>query len=247
MKVVMTTGTFDILHIGHIKLLERAKKMGDYLIVGLNGDSCVAESGKIVAYSYQQRKEMLEAIVYVDEIVPIEVQSDKYDILQSKNVDIFAIGSDYKGFEEKKEIEKFAEVRFIERTPKVSTSRIKKDFISPYKNDNDPYNTIVIDIDNTISFTDDVDFINSKPNQRVIEKINELKENGWKIILFTDRGEKESGKDVKKAEEMYYQITRDWLEHNGVKYDELRFGKPSADWYIDDKNLSIEQFINYKF
>lgn len=130
MKIVMTTGTFDILHIGHIKLLKRAKALGDYLIVGLNTDECASEYGKRVAYSFEERKEMLESIKYVDEVVQIKEQKDKYFYFENKNVDIFTLGSDYQGFWELKEIEKYAEVIILDRTPNVSTSRIKKEFIN---------------------------------------------------------------------------------------------------------------------
>lgn len=130
MKIVMTTGTYDILHIGHIKLLKRAKNLGDYLIVGLNSDECALESGKKVAYNYEERKEMLESIKYVDEVVPIKKQEDKYYFFETKNVDVFTLGSDYKDFWELKEIEKYTQVIILDRTPKVSTSRIKKEFMS---------------------------------------------------------------------------------------------------------------------
>ena len=99
-KRVFTTGTFDILHYGHINLLKNAKSQGDYLIVGLN----TTKNGKETYYSYEERKKMLEAIKYVDCVVPIHNQNDKYYYLD--NVDIFAIGSDYIGYYDMDEIEK---------------------------------------------------------------------------------------------------------------------------------------------
>ena len=244
---VMTTGTFDIMHIGHVKLLERAKKMGDYLVVGLNTDACVAKSGKIVAYSYEQRKEMLKSIKFVDEVVPIDKQEDKFEILKKEDIDIFAIGSDYKGYPDIVDIEEYCEVKFIERTPNVSTTRAKKIIKESTKSNPKVYNTIVVDIDDTINFTINRDFENSIPNHDVIKKINELHDKGWRIVLFTARGQNSCGNDIELIEKKYLNVTKNWMDKNNVKYDEIRFGKPNADYYIDDKNLSLDQFINYDF
>ena len=158
---VFSTGTFDVLHYGHINILKRAKELGDYLIIGLN----VTKNGKETYYSYEERKKMLEAIKYVDEVVPIYKQEDKYKYIDS--VDIFAIGSDYIGYDDMEEIEKRVKVVYIDRTPNVSSTQVKQ-FLS----DNTKYKTIVVDIDDTISFTYNRDFDNSVPNQQVIDKIN---------------------------------------------------------------------------
>lgn len=229
---VLTTGTFDILHYGHINLLAKAKSLGDYLIVGLN----VTKNGKETYYSYAERKLMLEAIKYVNEVVPICEQKDKYKYL--KEADLFVVGSDYIGYQDIEEIKKYCDVKFIERTPNISTTKIKQDI-----SDNTKYNTIVIDLDDTICFTKNRDFKNSIPNKEVIDKINRLYNNGWKIIIFTARGGK-SCKTLEEKELKYRAITEEWLKNNNVKYNELMFGKPNADYYVDDKNISIEEFIN---
>lgn len=231
---VLTTGTFDILHYGHINLLQKAKELGDYLIVGLN----VTKNGKQTYYSYEDRKRMLEAIKYVDKVVPIYSQEDKYKYL--KDVDLFAVGSDYIGYEDISRIEKYCKVKFIERTPIISTTKIKG-----YLSDNTKYNTFVIDIDDTICFTNNRDFENSIPNKQVIDKINQLYNKGWKIILYTARGGK-SCKTLEEKELKYRDITERWLKNNNVLYSELVFGKMNADYYVDDKNISIEEFINFK-
>ena len=228
---VFTSGTYDILHYGHINLLKQAKALGDYLIVGLN----VTKNGKPTYYSYDERKKMLEAIRYVDAVVPIYKQEDKYKYLAQ--ADIFAIGSDYIGFDDIEEIEKYAKVIFIDRTPNVSSTQVKG-----YLSDNTKYNTIVVDIDDTISFTYNRDFDNSVPNQPVIDKINELYDKGWKIILFTARGGK-SCNTLEEKELKYRDITERWLEKHNVKYHRLMFGKPNADYYVDDKNISIDEFV----
>lgn len=231
MKKVLTTGTFDVLHYGHVNLLKKAKELGDYLIVGLN----VTKNGKETFYSYEERKKILEAIKYVDEVVPINEQKDKYKYL--KKVDIFTVGTDYVNYEDIDEIKKIVDVKFIERTPNISSTIVKQHLADEQK-----YNTMVIDIDNTISFTYNRDFENSVPNNDVINKINKLYEKGWKIILFTARGCK-SCNTLEEKEKKYREITEKWLEKNNVKYNVLMFGKPDADYYIDDKNISIEEFI----
>ena len=231
MVKVFTTGTFDVLHYGHINLLKKSKKLGDYLIVGLN----VTKNGKETYYSYEDRKKILEAIKYVNEVVPIYKQEDKFKYL--KQVDIFAIGSDYIGFDDIKEIEQYAKVVFIDRTPNISSTQVKE-----YLTDNTKYKTIVIDIDDTISFTYNRDFDNSVPNQPVIDRINELYDDGWNIILFTARGGK-SCKTLEEKESKYRELTERWLVKHNVKYHTLMFGKPNADYYVDDKNISIEEFV----
>lgn len=127
MKKVITYGTFDLLHYGHINLLERAKALGDYLVVAVSTDEFNwDEKRKKCYYSYEERVHMLKAIEYVDEIIPEEnweqknIDVDKYDI------DVFVIGDDWEGkFDFLKE--KGVEVVYLPRTPKISTTQIKKD------------------------------------------------------------------------------------------------------------------------
>lgn len=231
---VFTTGTFDVLHYGHINLLKKAKELGNHLTVGLN----VTKNGKPTYYSYNERKAMLEAIKYVDRVVPIYNQVDKFIYLDA--VDIFAVGSDYIGFDDIEEIKKHCRVIFIDRTPGISSTQVKR-----YLSDNTKYNRFVVDIDDTISFTSNRDFENSKPNQPVINKINELYKKGWEIILFTARGDKSCSSLLEK-EIKYRLITEEWLKKNSVLYSKLVFGKMNADYYVDDKNMSIEEFLNFK-
>lgn len=230
MKKVFTTGTFDVLHYGHINLLKKSKELGDYLIVGLN----VLKNGKSTYYTYEQRKNILEAIKYVDEVVPIATPEDKYNILNS--VDIFAIGDDYKGFNDIPLIEEKVPVVYIPRTPNISSTQVKQHIAQ-----RDEYGVIVVDIDDTISYTENRDFENSIPYQEVINKINEFYQNGWKIVLFTARGAK-SCNTLEERITKYDAITRTWLDKHGVLYDDLVFGKMNADYYVDDKNISIQEF-----
>ena len=234
MKKVFTTGTFDILHYGHISLLRRAKALGDYLIVGVN----VNPEGKEPFYSYDERKEILMSIKYVDEVIPLYKQEDKFNFL--KYVDVFACGSEYRGYYDIERIEKSVPVVFLERTPGISTTKEKE--VLPPK---EQFHTICVDIDDTLSYTYNRDFENSIPNTPLIEKVNAFHQAGWKVILSTARG----GKSCRTLEERiakYKNVTETWLKKNGVLYDELWFGKPNADFYIDDKNMSLNEFTDFQ-
>ena len=187
---VFTTGTFDLLHYGHINLLKRAKALGDYLVVGLNAKP----EGKTPINSPEERKYILEAIKYVDEVIILNSQEDKFNYLKNNKIDIFAIGSDYKGYKDITEIEQYTKIVFLDRTEGICTTDIKAKLINNYE-----FKTFVIDIDDTISTTINRDFVNSIPNIEVINKINSLYDNGWTIILFTARG----AKSCKTLEERY--------------------------------------------
>jgi glycerol-3-phosphate cytidylyltransferase len=125
MKKVITYGTFDLLHVGHINLLRRAKELGDYLIVGLSTDEFNAGKHKEAYHSYEDRKIILEAIKYVDEVIPEETWEQKVTDVQKHHADIFVMGSDWEGkFDFLKE---YCEVIYLPRTPGVSTTQIKTD------------------------------------------------------------------------------------------------------------------------
>ena len=127
MKKVITYGTFDLLHYGHINLLRRAKELGDYLIVAVSTDEFNwNEKQKKCYFSYEKRKQLLEAIKYVDEVIPEENWEQKRTDVHKYNADIFVIGDDWKGkFDFLKE--EGVEVVYLERTPDISTTQIKKD------------------------------------------------------------------------------------------------------------------------
>lgn len=126
MKRVITYGTFDLLHYGHINLLRRAKALGDYLIVALSTDEFNWNGKNRKCYfSYRQRKEMLEAIRYVDLVVPEENWEQKQADVKKYGADIFVMGDDWSGkFDFLKEL---CEIVYLPRTPEISTARIKRD------------------------------------------------------------------------------------------------------------------------
>lgn len=125
MEVIITYGTFDILHYGHLKLLERAKKLGDYLIVGLSTDEFCLEKGKTTYYDYSKRKEMLEAIRFVDKVIPEHSFDQKFKDFKKYKVDTFVIGSDYINSDKLKNIDKYCNLVILDRTPNVSTTELK--------------------------------------------------------------------------------------------------------------------------
>lgn len=126
MKRVITYGTFDLLHYGHINLLRRAKALGDYLIVALSTDEFNwNEKGKKSCFSYEQRKTLLEAVRYVDLVIPEESWEQKITDVETYRADIFVMGNDWEGaFDFLKDS---CEVVYLPRTPEISTTRIKQE------------------------------------------------------------------------------------------------------------------------
>ncbi|CUS25909.1 glycerol-3-phosphate cytidylyltransferase [Paucilactobacillus oligofermentans DSM 15707 = LMG 22743] len=126
MKTVLTYGTFDLLHKGHVKILERAASMGDRLIVGLSTDEFnINQKGKRAYTNFEDRKYMLEAIKYVDLVIPENNWNQKIHDIQKYDVDIFVIGNDWAGkFDNLKE---YVDVIYLERTDGISTTQIKHD------------------------------------------------------------------------------------------------------------------------
>ena len=127
MKRVITYGTFDLLHYGHINLLRRAKALGDYLIVALSTDEFNdREKHKRCYFSYDERKLLLEAIRYVDLVIPEENWAQKRTDVHLYQVDTFVMGDDWVGkFDFLKE--ESCEVVYLPRTPEISTTQIKQD------------------------------------------------------------------------------------------------------------------------
>ncbi|GAK48294.1 glycerol-3-phosphate cytidylyltransferase [Secundilactobacillus oryzae JCM 18671] len=125
MKKVITYGTFDLLHKGHIRLLKRAKELGDHLTVCVSSDEFNAEKGKRAYTSYEDRKYILEAIRYVDEVIPETTWDQKIKDVQKYDIDTFVMGDDWKGKFDF--LEEYCEVVYLPRTAGVSTTKIKKD------------------------------------------------------------------------------------------------------------------------
>ena len=127
MKRVLTYGTYDLLHYGHIRLLKRAKELGDYLIVAISTEEFNAIKGKKAYHNYETRKEMLEAIRYVDLVIPENTWDQKRDDVVNYHVDIVVMGSDWVGHEKFENLRDLCEVVYLDRTEGISTTKIKKE------------------------------------------------------------------------------------------------------------------------
>jgi len=128
MKKVITYGTFDLLHWGHINLLKRAKEMGDYLVVAISSDEFNKLKKKKSYHSFENRKMILEAIRYVDEVIPENTWEQKIQDVIDHDIDIFVMGDDWEGkFDFLKE---YCEVVYLPRTIGISTTQIKKDLLT---------------------------------------------------------------------------------------------------------------------
>ncbi|OZT76885.1 glycerol-3-phosphate cytidylyltransferase [Salinicoccus roseus] len=125
MKKVITYGTFDLIHMGHINILKRAKEMGDYLVVAISTDEFNTMKHKQAYYSFEQRKQILEAIRYVDEVIPEHTWDQKIQDVKEHDIDIFVMGHDWEG--EFDFLKEYCEVIYLPRTEGVSTTKTKQD------------------------------------------------------------------------------------------------------------------------
>lgn len=125
MRKVITYGTFDLLHYGHINILKRAKEQGDYLIVALSTNEFNEMKGKKCYFSYEERKQLVESVRYVDLVIPENNWEQKIEDVKEYKVDVFVMGNDWQGkFDFLKE---HCEVVYLERTPEISTTKIKNE------------------------------------------------------------------------------------------------------------------------
>ncbi|WP_217586468.1 glycerol-3-phosphate cytidylyltransferase [Lentibacillus saliphilus] len=125
MKKVITYGTFDLLHSGHINILRRAKEYGDHLTVALSTDEFNALKNKKSYHSYENRKMILEAIRYVDEVIPEQTWDQKITDVQAHDIDVFVMGDDWEGKFDF--LKPYCEVIYLPRTIGISTTKIKHD------------------------------------------------------------------------------------------------------------------------
>ncbi|MFS0787786.1 glycerol-3-phosphate cytidylyltransferase [Shouchella sp. 1P09AA] len=131
MKKVITYGTFDLLHWGHINLLQRAKDLGDYLIVAISSDEFNALKEKEAYHSFEHRKMILEAIRYVDEVIAEDNWEQKVIDVQKHDVDVFVMGDDWEGKFDF--LNEFCEVVYLPRTEGISTTKIKTELLEANK------------------------------------------------------------------------------------------------------------------
>lgn len=127
MKRILTYGTFDLLHYGHIRLLKRAKALGDYLIVALSTDEFNELKGKKAYHNYEKRKLMLEAIRYVDLVIPENTWEQKKSDVLDYHIDVVVMGDDWAGSDKFDYLKEYCDIVFLTRTEGVSTTQIKQD------------------------------------------------------------------------------------------------------------------------
>jgi len=123
MKKVITYGTFDLFHIGHLNILKRARALGDYLVVAVSTDEFNTGKHKQCVYPYSHRAQIVEAIKFVDKVIPEEDWEQKIKDIKENDINIFVIGEDWKGkFDFLKD---YCEVVYLPRTKSISTTEIK--------------------------------------------------------------------------------------------------------------------------
>lgn len=123
MKKVITYGTYDLLHRGHINLLRRARALGDHLTVGLSTDEFNALKDKQAYYTFEERRLVLEAVRYVDAVIPEDTWEQKVDDVQRHGIDVFVMGDDWAGHFD--HLKPFCEVVYLTRTEGISTTQIR--------------------------------------------------------------------------------------------------------------------------
>lgn len=127
MKKVITYGTFDLIHPGHINILRRARKLGDYLIVGLSTDEFNKTKNKQAFHNYESRKYIVESIRYVNQIIPEKNWEQKINDIKKYEIDLLVMGDDWQGkFDH---LKNHCEVVYLPRTEGISTTKIKKYFL----------------------------------------------------------------------------------------------------------------------
>ena len=122
-KTVLTYGTFDLLHYGHLEILRKASLLGHKLIVGVSTDKFNEIKGKTCILPYQKRKDLLDSLDFVDKVIPEENWQQKITDIQDNNIDIFVMGNDWEGkFDELKEL---CKVIYLPRTKGISSTKLK--------------------------------------------------------------------------------------------------------------------------
>lgn len=127
MTRVLTYGTFDLLHWGHIRLLKRAREQGDYLVVALSTEEFNEGKGKKTYHDFETRKAMLEAVRYVDLVIPEEHWDQKIGDVKLLEIDKVVMGGDWEGDPRFEVLRDYCDVVYLDRTEGVSTTKIKQD------------------------------------------------------------------------------------------------------------------------
>lgn len=124
MKTVLTYGTFDLFHIGHLNLLKRARELGDKLVVAVSTDEFNATKGKTTLMPFEHRVELVRSVRFVDEVIAESNWEQKINDVQRHKVDVFVMGSDWQGKFDF--LKPYCEVVYLPRTDNVSSTELKK-------------------------------------------------------------------------------------------------------------------------
>jgi glycerol-3-phosphate cytidylyltransferase len=127
MTRVLTYGTFDLFHQGHVRILKRAKELGDFLVVGVSTDGFNEVKGKCAVHDYEVRKEVVEAVRYVDMVIPEESWDQKVEDIRRHRIDVLVMGDDWAGSDRFDYLKEYCELVFLPRTGGISTTGIKED------------------------------------------------------------------------------------------------------------------------
>lgn len=130
MRKIITYGTFDLFHIGHLNLLKRAKELGDYLIVGVSSDRFNEQKGKHSIMNQTERKEIVKAIRYVDQVILEESWSQKKEDILKYHIDVIVMGDDWKGkFDD---LNAYCQVVYLPRTQRISSTYLRNQYRRSY-------------------------------------------------------------------------------------------------------------------
>lgn len=127
MKKVLTYGTFDLLHDGHINILRRARELGDYLVVAVSTDEFNNIKNKTSYMPYEKRKMIVEAIRYVDEVIPEETWDQKINDVKKHEIDVVVMGSDWENSPKFEILREYCDVVYLPRTSGISSTQIKEE------------------------------------------------------------------------------------------------------------------------
>ena len=127
MRRILTYGTYDLLHWGHIRLLQRARAQGDYLVVALSSEEFNSGKGKQTYHDFETRKKMLEAVRYVDLVIPEDSWDQKIDDVRKYEIDLVVMGGDWEGDPRFEVLTDHCDVVYLDRTEGISTTKIKRD------------------------------------------------------------------------------------------------------------------------
>jgi glycerol-3-phosphate cytidylyltransferase len=130
-KRVITYGTFDMFHIGHLELLKRVKELGDELIVAVSTDEFNDIKGKKTIIPYSHRSEIVKAIKYVNRVIPEKSWEQKIEDIKEYNIDLFVIGDDWEG--EFDFLKEYCDVIYLPRTKNISSTQLKNSLNSAFE------------------------------------------------------------------------------------------------------------------